>query len=140
MIIAVNHVSMPDRLPLPDGWEVWETTTPTNVTYADLAAYAVSEMWDKSVVVVQDDVRFTVDPLPTPPQELVVYGQTVGDIVCPRAFAASSKLWAKLAERWNGRRRVCGAWMPLVQRYAVVLDVTEHLEPVGARNSNHGQI
>lgn len=136
MILAINHVDRPDRLEkLPSGWEVWATDVPIPVTYHRLAQAAIAENWGPEVIVVQDDIRFTVDAIPRAHPhsgaELTVYGQSGEGHVCPRAFSATRDMWFRLAEVWRGgTQQVCLSWYPLVMTRGVVLDVTEHLEPV----------
>lgn len=123
MIVAVSYY--PERrATLPNDWAVWATTTPIPETYATLARIAYEEEWGLGRVVTQDDVRFTA--LPDSDAELVVYGQTSGPHhVCPRAFAATPKVWRQLHKRWRGGQ-VCEAWMPIVYGHGEILDVTTH--------------
>ncbi len=138
-IIAVNHETMPDRLAaLPDRWEVWSTDQSSQITYAQIAQHGLSSGWQRDTVVVQDDIRFTVDPLLESSADIVVYGQTSKPgHVCQRAFSATPYGWWLLSQVWQGGpRQVCYAWARVIDQFGDVLDVTTHLEPVGARTKN----
>lgn len=125
-IIAVSH--WPGRrAELPEEWEIWETPYPIPISYAYLAHQAVDEGWGLDTVVVQDDVRFTEDPLPESSASLVVYGQGDAKHVCPRAFAATPDIWEQLAGVWKGGP-VCLTWRPVVRKHGAVLNVTRHLD------------
>ena len=127
-IIAINHD--PARLEtLPPSWEVLTVTTPIVRTYRDLSRRALREEWDTSVVVVQDDVRFDQgQPKRYPDETLVVYGQTTGVHVCPRAFAASPSGWDQLREAWSewAGGTACRGFTLIANRAGLILDVTHH--------------
>ncbi len=134
MIIAVNHVDRPDRLErLPAEWDVWKTDVRIQETYRRIAIAAKVEGWGADVIVVQDDIRFTVDPLPIPATHLTIYGQTSTTTpghVCPRAFSADQHAWNGLHRLWDGSNtQICLAWAELHPK-AIIHDVTAHLEPV----------
>lgn len=110
------------RAGIPDDWEIWKTTKSTADTYAELSDYAVAKEWNLDTIVVQDDVRIL--EYPDVNADLVVYGQR-NNHVCPRAFAATPRMWRWLARRWRGQQ-ICQAWEPLVTSHGIVLDVTTH--------------
>lgn len=59
---------------------------------------------------------------------LLIFGQTEPDgRVAPKAFAASPEIWLLLAEVWDGEGRIIPAWMPIVEKYGEVLNVTRNL-------------
>lgn len=135
LVIAVNHISDPDRLDaLPAEWDVWTTTKSSIDTYGDIAKHAVAHGWGSEVVVVQDDIRGT---FPMSDAELTVYG-TRGEHVCQRAFRATPAIWEQLAYIWGLRTfQPCRAWQPLVAQYGELVNSIEHLEPVGARGGGN---
>lgn len=121
-LIAVSY--WPDRrASLPSDWEVWETRLSIPETYSQIAAHAVSQGWDRDVVVIQDDTR--LDSIPPSDAELIVYGKGNEDHVCPRAFAASPEVWKVLARRWQPwTGQICRTWKPAVDEFGEVLNVT----------------
>ncbi len=142
-IIAVNHETMPDRLAaLPDHWGVWPTDQSSQITYAAMARQGLDDGWNRDTVVIQDDVRFTVNPLPISTADIVVYGQSVrSGHICLRAFSATPYGWWLLSQVWQGGpRQVCYAWARVIDQFGDVLNVTTHLEPVGARGTRDGVV
>lgn len=134
MRVVVNHVADTDRLANIDpGWMVWTTALPSSETYAAIAAHAVAQGWDKSVLVTQDDVKVAESASSAP---LVVYDNGMGH-VCVRAFRAEPFIWSQLAFIWDKGFQPCRAWQPLVEEYAEVFETLVHLEPVGARGGGH---
>lgn len=125
-LIVVSH--WPGRrAQIPDDWEVWETPHLIPISYAYLAHQAVREQWGLDTIIVQDDVRFTEDPLSESSAKLVIYGQGDENHVCPRAFAATPEIWEELAGVWKGGP-VCLTWQPIVHKHGDILNVTEHLD------------
>jgi len=125
-IVAVHRVDRPDRLPLPDGWHVWETGLLIGETYRMLT----QAEYDHDTVIVQDDVRFTYDPnlinLDKRPS-IIVYGQRSNKFhVCPRAFSADPRGWALLAEAWKtAPTSLCTGFTWAVDKAGRVFDITE---------------
>lgn len=120
-IIAVNHVSRPDRLEgLPSEWEVWQTAKRIGVTYAVISRAAVEEEWGTDVVIIQDDVR---GDLPAA-EVFTVYGTQGPRHICPKAFAADAETWGQLFEAWRERpTSVCRSFTKVaLERGAVILN------------------
>lgn len=134
MIVCVSYY--PDRrASLPDDWLIWETTLPIPATYAQIADHAVNESWGLDVTVIQDDVRLRSRP--DVDADLIVYGSGTTSHVCPRAFAANPEVWRQLQRVWQPwTGSVCHSWRPIVREYGTILNVTDHLEPVGSRHGN----
>lgn len=130
LILAVHHIDRPDRLPLPDDFQPWMTDTHIGETYKRLSMLAVDEGWDHDMVIVQDDVRFTVDPESIPMTgELRVFGQTKRlNHVCPRAFSASPLGWKHLESEWlPAPNTLCHGFTQVVNSLgATVSEVTTH--------------
>lgn len=130
-IIAVHRKDRPDRLPLPNGWKIWEVKTEIGQTYVDLADHAIETGWGHEIVIVQDDVRFTTDPNEIEDVELssvsiIAYGQTKRKYhVCPRAFSADRQGWERLRGLWSPAvNTLCPGFTRALSRDGVVLDVT----------------
>jgi len=102
-------------------------------TYRRLALWGVEEGLDRKTVVMQDDVWMPhggglegyVDSFDTP---LLVFGTTEADgVVVPKAFSASPEIWQALTAVWDGETRIGPAWMPLIEQYGTVLNVTRNI-------------
>lgn len=100
-------------------------------TYQRLADHALKKKWDRKTIVLQDDVWIPQGEgleamLDEYPSELLVLGRTDSTgLICPLAFAANSMIWQKLAVAWDGKRRICTAWRPIVDRHGLVLDIVK---------------
>lgn len=102
--------------------------------YRRLADWAVGEGLDREAIVMQDDVWIPhgsgfdmwfaeYDQFP-----LLILGHTEPDGgVAPKAFSATPEIWSMLGEVWDGTSRIIPAWMPIVEEYGEVLDVTRGL-------------
>ena len=130
LILAVHRVNQVERLPLPDGWTIWETDTDIGQTYKGLAIHAVEAGWGHELVVVQDDVRFTRDPsgMTTTGLSVIAYGQRKRPgHVCPRAFSADRRGWAMLKRVWlPAPNTLCPGFTRVVDQVGITLDWTEH--------------
>lgn len=102
-------------------------------TYQKLAAHAVKQGWGRETVVVQDDVLLSHGPgldlyNASFDTELLIFGKTeTSGKVAPKAFSASPEMWVRLKKVWDGKGRIVPAWMPLVKKHGLVLDVTKDL-------------
>jgi hypothetical protein len=114
---------------LPPDWELHVTDDEIGKTYFGLTQRALQEKWGLETIVVQDDTRFLVEPQPIDTHQLVIYGQSRDDPVphvCPKAFAATGKVWQILSISWGSQPdSLCAWWMPVVEAFGVVLDQTE---------------
>lgn len=110
-------------------------------TYQRLAARAVQKKWDRKTIVLQDDVWIPQGGgfeamLEEYPAELLVLGRTDSTgLICPLAFAASPMVWLKLSTAWDGKKRICVAWRPVVDRHGQVLNLAK---PMGGPPSVAG--
>lgn len=84
-----------------------------------LAECAVSEQWDESVLVVQDDIKtFLIgehhgDITSYWPSFTGQWGwMRYRDHVCPKAFTATAAGWARLVESWSKAGQTCELWKP----------------------------
>ena len=135
-LIAVNHVEAEERrAALPSDWDVHVTDTPIGETYFDLTQIALEREWGLETVIIQDDVRFTEDPVQGEPNgkgNLVVYGQGDERHVCPRAFAADQYVWKILGISWAMRPpKLCPWFLPVVSAFGEVRNQTTHLGAPG---------
>lgn len=98
-----------------DWWGDWKPhishASSVREAHLELAERAVSEGWDESVRVVQDDVY------------VHSWGAQVGDVtshhkalskrhVCPRAFTATLDGWHHLVRAWSQEGQTCELWKP----------------------------
>jgi hypothetical protein len=106
-------------------------------TYKRLAAHAVKHKWGRETVVAQDDVWPPHGPGFEAWQRsfqvpLLIFGQReTPTAVAPKAFSADRAIWKRLKQVWDGKARVIPAWMPIVDNYGLVLDVTRELGGTG---------
>ena len=114
-IARYSHLWSADRI-------VWAFAPTVREAHLWLARLAVSEGWDETVRVSQDDV--TVEEWPEHQGEVTSYysGRWWWH-TCPRAFTATREGWGMLAEKWAIPGKTCELWMPDF-RY----DVTVSLE------------
>lgn len=103
-------------------------------TYHRLGEWAVSEGIGRETVVMQDDVWIPHGPgfdnwiSEWDAEPFIILGQTEPNgQVAPKAFLAEQFIWRKLAQVWDGEGRIIPAWMPIVEEYGMVLDVTRGL-------------
>lgn len=101
--------------------------------YYRFEAWAVSEGIGIETIVMQDDVWLPHGPgfedmHYSYPSNLIIYGKTESSgIVVPKAFAATPAVHLLLKDVWTGEGRIGPAWMPVVEEYGLVLDVTAEM-------------
>jgi hypothetical protein len=102
-------------------------------SYYRFEQWAVAEGIGLETVVMQDDVWIPhgggfEDMHYSYPSNLIIYGRTEPDgTVVPKAFSATPAVHLLLADVWTGEGRIGPAWMPLVEEYGLVLDVTQDM-------------
>lgn len=102
--------------------------------YHRLGQWAVSEGLDRESIIMQDDVWIPHGPgfdgwiAEWAEVPFLILGQTESNGgVAPKAFSATPEVWQLLARVWDGERRIIPAWMPIVEEYGEVLNVTRGL-------------